>query len=140
MAMSCASAQRRPLAVSVARFAIRPPVSLTLVVCGAILCARRPDAFHNPQLWAEDGVFLAEAYERGGGKVLFQEFAGYLHFVPRLVAWLAMQVDPLWMPHVFVAIAIALTLYVATRALSRRCPIRLRIAGALAIVLVPDAG
>jgi hypothetical protein len=109
-----------------------------LLACAAILFARKPDMFLNPQFWAEDGWFYWWGRLYGLG-TLTTPYAGYLHTVPRLVAKLATLFDPLWAPAVFVWSALAFTLYVAARTQSARCPLPRHIACALAVVLVPDA-
>ncbi|MCX6952050.1 MAG: hypothetical protein NTV51_07770 [Verrucomicrobia bacterium] len=121
------------------RGAARPPLWLLLLLCAGVLVARRPDAFYRPQLWAEDGIFFHQAYELGY-HAFFAELAGYFHLVPRIVAALAVAVDPHWAPHVFVGSALVGTLYVAARLCSGRCPLPLPGACVLALVLVPDAG
>lgn len=113
-------------------------MALVLAACFAILAARRPDALRNPQFWAEDGMFYQQAYSQRSG-ALFEAYDGYLHLVPRLVATLAVRCNPVRAPAVFTGCAFALTLFVAAMALSSRCPLRPRVACALAIVLVPDA-
>ena len=112
--------------------------SLVLCACAAILLVRRAQAFSNPQLWAEDGHFYERAYAIGA-RALLLPYAGYLHLVPRSVAAVAARADPAWVPAIFVISAALLTLYVAARTLSPRCPLP-RTAGlfALAVVLVPD--
>ena len=112
---------------------------LVLLAGLAILVLRRPDQFTNPQLWAEDGIFFFQARVIGW-KAFTLELAGYHHLAPRIIAALSQAVDPRWVPHVFVACTVALTLYVMSRALSSRCPLPWRIGCALAVVLMPDAG
>ena len=109
-----------------------------LLACAAVLALRREGALSNPQFWAEDGHFYERAYVMGW-RCLTLPYAGYLHAVPRAVAVLAASVDPALAPAVFVGFAALLTLYVASQALSPRCPLP-RAAGvfALAVVLVPD--
>ncbi|MEO5572479.1 MAG: hypothetical protein ABIT08_07190, partial [Bacteroidia bacterium] len=49
---------------------------------------RRPDAFTNPQFWAEEGkYFFADAYHSGFSS-LFNTCNGYFQLFPRLVACL----------------------------------------------------
>jgi hypothetical protein len=66
--------------------------------CIIALFLKSPDAFLNPQFWAEDGtIFYAEQY----GKLwpqLATPYAGYLHFTPRLFAWLLSPIPPLYLP------------------------------------------
>lgn len=115
-----------------------PPSAAVLLACAAVLALRREGALSNPQFWAEDGHFYERAYVMGW-RCLTLPYAGYLHAVPRAVAVLAASVDPALAPAVFVGFAALLTLYVASQALSPRCPLP-RAAGvfALAVVLVPD--
>ncbi len=132
-----ASPRPSPLARG-ARFLASPPLWLTLLACAAILAARRPDALFNPQFWAEDGThFFHPAWDQGWS-VLFAQYAGYLHTVPRLVAACAVQFDPRWSPAIFVGSSFALTLYVAARTQSSRFPFPPHAAYAFAVVLVPD--
>ena len=61
---------------------------LTSLAVLAGLFVLRPDAFLNPQFWAEDGrIFFKQSLE--GGLGLMVSYAGYLHAIPRLGAWLA---------------------------------------------------
>lgn len=54
-----------------------------------LLSYKSPDALSNPQFWAEDGtIFFSEQFGRALPQ-LFTSYAGYLHTIPRLVAWLA---------------------------------------------------
>lgn len=122
-----------------AAFLRQPPLWLTLLVCGVILVARRPELFRHPQFWAEDGaLFFVQAWEQGA-RALFLPYAGYLHTTQRLVTALAVQCDPRWAPAIFVGATFVLTLYVAARTQSSRLPFRPHVAFALAVVLVPDA-
>jgi hypothetical protein len=117
---------------------VRPPLWATLVVCGAILAARRPAHLAHPQLWAEEGtVFYAEAYTLGV-RALVQPFGGYLSTTQRIVGAVSPLVDPARVPAVFVTAAFLLTLYVAARTQSRRFPLPPHVGYALAVVLVPD--
>ena len=115
-----------------------PPVLAVLGACAAILACRRAGAVTHPQFWAEDAYFFAQAYTIGWSALLVP-FAGYLHTVLRLIGELAVLTSPAHAPAVFVACSAAVTLYVASRTLSPRCPLpRLGGACALAVVLVPD--
>jgi hypothetical protein len=115
-----------------------PPGWAILAVCGIVLCLRRAGAVTNPQFWAEDGYFFERAYSIGWHALLLP-YAGYLHTAPRIIGAVAVATDPANGPGIFVAFSAALTLYVAGRTLSARCPLP-RAAGAcaLAVVLVPD--
>lgn len=120
------------------RLLAHPPALAVLALCAGVLSLRRDEAVTKPQFWAEDGYFFERAYVLGWQS--FREpFAGYLHTVLRAIAELAALTDPARAPAIFVASSAAVTLYVAGRALSGRCPLpRLGGACALAVVLVPD--
>jgi hypothetical protein len=123
---------------SLARWLRTPPLWFTLVACGVILAARRPEAWRHAQFWAEDGlIFFGQAWSFGW-RAVFLPYGGYLHLLPRLVAGLAVQLDPLWTPTGFMLGAAVFTLYVAARTQSARLPFRPHLAYALAVVLVPD--
>jgi len=115
-----------------------PPGYLILAVCAVVLGLRRAGAVTHPQFWAEDAYFYHGAYVHGWNSFA-EPFAGYLHTILRMVALFAVTVDPAHGPGLFVACSMAITLYVAGRTLSPRCPLpRLAGACALAVVLVPD--
>ena len=78
------------------------------------------------------------AWTQGVGAI-FEPYAGYLHLVPRLVAAVAVALDPMWAPALFVGTAFATTLYVAALTQSNRCPLPRHPIFAFAVVLVPDA-
>jgi hypothetical protein len=115
-----------------------PPKLGVLAACAVILGFRRAEAWTNPQFWAEDAYFYERAYSLGW-HALALPYAGYLHTIPRIIAAMAVFFDPARVPLVFAVCAGALTLYIAARALSERCPLP-HFAGlcGLAVVLVPD--
>src|SRR5688500_19803875 len=96
------------------------PLWATLLGCAAILVWRRFDLVMNPQFWAEDSVIFFEQAYNAGWSVLWRPYAGYLHTIPRLVAGVAGQLDPLYAPGIFMGVAFAGTLYVAARTQSAR--------------------
>jgi hypothetical protein len=121
-----------------ARLLTDPPRAAVLALCAVILALRRAEAVTNPQFWAEDSYFFERAYVIGW-RAFALPFAGYLHTILRAIAETAVLTDPARAPAIFVACSAAVTLYVASRAMSPRCPLpRLGGACALAVVLVPD--
>lgn len=50
---------------------------------------RSPDSLALPQFWAEDGATFFAAAFAGNGHNVVAAYAGYMHLLPRLVAWLA---------------------------------------------------
>jgi hypothetical protein len=112
-----------------------PPLTLIrgcgwILLLAILMIARRPDAFFNPQFWAEDAVlFHAEAEEFGAASV-FRPALGYYHTIPRIVALAtSLWVDAAWQPASFnySALGVAVIVLVALAL------------GAVA-VLVPQAG
>jgi hypothetical protein len=76
---------------------------------------RKPDTFTNPQLWAEDGpIFLHQFYEFGI-KSLITPYNGYLHTVPRLIAYVfgILHINLLYIPFLYDFTALLITLFVA---------------------------
>jgi hypothetical protein len=71
---------------------------------------RRTDQIVNPQLWAEDGVIFLQDQLSIGINSLFTPYAGYIHLLPRLTAFVADKVVTLdYVPtaYVFGALLIA---------------------------------
>lgn len=62
-------------------------VGLAIVV----LFIRRPWALTTPQLWAEDGSIHLLDNDDFGARAILMPYRGYLHFLPRTIAWLASQ-------------------------------------------------
>jgi hypothetical protein len=57
-----------------------------------ILWLRAPDRIEHGFLWAEDAqVFLLDAHQTGF-RSLFHPYAGYLHLLPRLIAWISVHI------------------------------------------------
>ncbi|GMU08548.1 hypothetical protein [Corallococcus caeni] len=76
---------RRPIDLGWER--LRAPYATALGVCFAVLALRSHARLVQAHLWAEDGtVFLADVLAHGVGAT-FMPYAGYLHVVPRLLAW-----------------------------------------------------
>jgi hypothetical protein len=66
------------------------------------LFLRRPDALTNSQFWAEDAlIFFTQQVTLGFSKALFHPYAGYLHVIPRLIAFLASSLPAKWIPFVY---------------------------------------
>ena len=62
---------------------------LTFMAVFIFLAAKSPDALTNPQFWAEDGtIFFQQQFEHVLPQLLVP-YAGYLHLIPRLIAYLA---------------------------------------------------
>lgn len=61
-----------------------------MLIAAALIVSRRPDALFNPQFWAEDGLYYAQAYNNGAFPATVIPIAGYVLIIPRLVAIFAM--------------------------------------------------
>ncbi|NLG28276.1 MAG: hypothetical protein GX557_10220 [Chloroflexi bacterium] len=102
---------------------------LCLALVTAILYWRRPDAFYNPQLWAEDGSRFFTGVNFHGLETLVTPYAGYYHTYARLVALAGALVPYRLIPHFYGVCSycvIALTVcYVFSRRLSAASGVRL---------------
>jgi hypothetical protein len=84
-------------------------VGLGLVAGAAALATRRPDAFTNPQFWAEDGTrWYADAYDLGRLHALLLPYAGYYQTVSRLVGALAASLPLSWAPAIMNGVGLAI--------------------------------
>lgn len=117
------------------------PVSngAVLALAVLILFARRPDAFLHPQFWAEDFLFFGDA-ERYGIKSLVMPIVGYLHLIPRTIAWLSAPWDPLLQPILYTLGSLGVVMVVLLGCLSTRHDLPWKPLLALAVVLVPHSG
>lgn len=118
------------------------PALLGGVAAAAVLFAlRKPWALHTPQLWAEDGsIFLVQA-EQLGVRAWFEPYNGYLHLLPRLVAWFAnVTADVAWWPAIYNGCSFAVTLALFARIASARVQLPAKPALMLAFPLVVGTG
>ena len=64
-------------------------LAISLFISCCIIFLRKPDAFLNPQFWAEDGkTFFAQMYNYGPSSI-FKLSSGYHNLYPRIIASLA---------------------------------------------------
>lgn len=112
-----------------------------LLTLAALLALRKPDALLTPQLWAEDGsVFLLEN-DQLGLAALVTPYMGYLHTLPRLVAWLsALLLDVAWWPAAYNGFAFLFWLAVIARLFSPRLPLPHKPWLALLVFVGPHTG
>ncbi|MGA8612463.1 MAG: hypothetical protein WB760_12215 [Xanthobacteraceae bacterium] len=88
--------------VSISRIGNLPLVAAAVLCAVVVLLVRAPDAFTNPQMWAEDAtVFWIQQYQYGWAAVVMP-YAGYLHLAVRLTAGLASLFDPAYAPTIYV--------------------------------------
>jgi hypothetical protein len=113
----------------------------TLVAGAVLLALRKPWALHTPQLWAEDGsIFLVQDGQLGI-RAWFEPYNGYLHLLPRLVAWIARQTaDVAWWPAIYNGGAFAVTVGLFARLASARVRLPAKPALLLTFPLVVGTG
>jgi len=79
---------------------------LAVVVGAILLVLRKPWALSTPQRWAEDGPIHLADIDHWGAHAFFAPYRGYLHLLPRLIAWLASHLaDVAWWPAIYNATA-----------------------------------
>lgn len=87
---------------------------LFLVLGAALLVARRPEMLTKPEMYAESApVFYIPTFFNDPASLLTTPYAGYLHLLPRLVAWLDRLVAPDVVPMVEAAVSIIGTVLIA---------------------------
>ncbi|MBE2201696.1 MAG: hypothetical protein IAE79_24000 [Anaerolinea sp.] len=119
---------------------MRWPTWLWWMICvggvTAVLYWRRPDAFYNPQFWAEDGnIFFTNAYFLGD-KSLITPYAGYFHTLARIVAWVGSYLPVQYAPHWYTAAAWGMFIFIITYLFSARFPFQNNLKFLLGLALV----
>ncbi len=112
------------------------------VLASALLLAlRKPWALHTPQFWAEDGSIFMVQDEQIGLRAFFEPYNGYLHLIPRLIAWIASHAaDVAWWPAIYNGLAYATHLALFARLASPRVELPAKPGLMLAFVLVVGTG
>jgi hypothetical protein len=137
---SPASARCAPTPSPVPRVRTGTHTGWWVLAAALVLVMRKPDSFINPQFWAEDfSPFFVDA-GTVGSKALWWPYNGYLHLLPRLIAWLTAPLNPAIQPAAYVAASLGVTLWVVAQALSPRLELPGKPWLALAIVTVPHTG
>jgi hypothetical protein len=99
----------------------RTRVWLAVVAAVVILILRKPWALLTPQLWAEDGTIHLNDVEQFGLGACLVPYRGYLHVVPRLIAWIARATaDPAHWPLIYNTGALLFTALLFARMASPR--------------------
>lgn len=110
----------------------------------AVLFSRRPDAFLNPQFYAEDGaLWFARAYNVGALSSLFIPDAGYLQVLATGTGAFAVLFPVSFAPMVFAVVAalveVSPAVFLATRRASQLIPsLAPRLALAFAYLVLPN--
>jgi hypothetical protein len=106
-----------------------------------LLFLRKPHALHTPQLYAEDGTIFLGQNDFLGLRAFAEPYMGYLHTLPRLIAWTASHtLDPIWWPLAYNGAAFLLGLAVLARIFSPRLDLPHKPALALALLLACQTG
>ncbi len=108
---------------------------------GISLCLflRRPDAILNPQFWAEDGaVFFKQNFE--SGPLFFTPYAGYLHLIPRIIAYFSSFAPICIIPTIYNYFSFITTIFVAYKIMGSRWHVPYKPLIAFSIILVPHSG
>jgi len=109
--------------------------------CAVLLALRKPWALHTPQLWAEDGSIFLTQDEQMGVRAWWEPYNGYLHLLPRLIAWIASHTaDPAWWPAIYNGVAFTITVALFARMASRRVELPAKPWLMLTFVLVVGTG
>jgi hypothetical protein len=112
-----------------------------VLACAVLLALRKPWALHTPQLWAEDGSIFLTQDEQMGIRAWWEPYNGYLHLLPRLVAWLASHTaDPAWWPAIYNGAAFLVSVTLFARLASRRVDLPAKPWLMLTFVLVVGTG
>jgi hypothetical protein len=120
----------------------KPTLNLWVLIALAVfLVVRKPHALFTPQLWAEDGsIFLMQA-DLHGTSALVMPYMGYLHTLPRVIAWAAARLlDPAWWPAFYNGISFVIWLAVLARLFTRRFDLPGKPWLALALIATPHTG
>lgn len=112
---------------------------LLFLFFAGVWALRRPDAFTNPQLWAEDLDFMVVA-ESGYFASLFQPMAGYLHLLLRCVALSGVYLDPAIQPGWYLGACLFFTALVGNTCLSKRNTMACKYLLPVAIAIIPHTG
>ncbi len=109
----------------------------TLAAVGLILVLRKPDSLQNPQFFAEDGTIFFIGARQLGLHAFITPYGGYLHLLPRLIAWAAAFFDPLRAPAIYNVAALVFDVAAMAMLFSPRVRLPAKPALALAFALVP---
>jgi len=118
----------------------RAAACVAAAAVGLILFLRKPDSLQNPQFFAEDGTVFFIGARQLGLQAFLTPYGGYLHLVPRAVAFAAGFFDPLWTPAVYNSVALCFDVAVMAMLFPERVRLPAKPALALALALVPHDG
>ncbi len=112
-----------------------------LLLGGLLLFLRKPHALHTPQLYAEDGSIFLAFNDLLGLRAFLEPYMGYLHALPRLIAWAAAHLlDPVWWPAFYNGVSFLIWIAVIARTFSPRLPLPGKPWLALTFIIGPQTG
>lgn len=101
----------------------------------------------KPQPWAEDGIIFIQEHLSFGLFAIFQDYAGYLHLLPRIITLfsielsellgLGIQITPFIMNSLSVLTAVTCVTYLLSSDFNWLSSYRKRVATVLSIILIP---
>lgn len=110
------------------------------LLCLLALALKSPDALGTPQFWAEDGaVFFAQQWPHAWPQ-LFSTYAGYLHFIDRSCAWIALAFPVQHAPDIYNGLALTLDAACIAYLLARIAPLGIAPVALAAIIFAPTNG
>jgi len=118
----------------------RAVACMTVAAVGLVLFLRKPDSLRNPQFYAEDGTVFFIGARQLGLQAFLTPYGGYLHMLPRTIAYAAGFFDPLWTPAVYNGVALCIDVAVVAMLFSQRVRLPAKPVLALALALVPHNG
>lgn len=76
-------------------------IGAILVMSFIVMASKSPDSLSSAQFWAEDGtIFFAQQFDRHA-LLIAKGYAGYMHAIPRTVAWMASFFDNASSPFIY---------------------------------------
>ncbi|MDQ7996433.1 MAG: hypothetical protein AAGC76_11330 [Luteibacter sp.] len=108
-----------------------------VVIVSLVMVWRRPDQFHRPYLWVEEGIVTLPAYLAHGWLSLFEPVAGYIVLPAKLIFLSAASISFTHLPRI--EYWLTLVFEVSTLVLIAFSPSRLKfpVVAALAVALLP---
>ena len=112
-----------------------------VIVAVLILVVRKSWALFTPQLWAEDGTIHLNDNDQLGLRAFFTPYRGYLHLLPRLIAWIASHTaDVACWPAIYNGATLLITALLFARMASPRLNLPAKPWLVLAFILVAHSG
>jgi hypothetical protein len=115
-------------------------ISVILLMFAFAIFSKTPQQFITPQFWAEDGViFFTQAMEKGACSFTIS-YAGYLHLIPRSIAYIATFLPAIYSPIIYFYLSNIILLILAWSylVLWKQSPIGLFLV--FSTILVPTRG